>query len=103
MRCTTLLLVVFATIAFGGPSAFAFTQTPDDGFLGTALNTRLQDPEDIRAAMQNRAQAGSSFKIGNTSVFSFSTVGPRGSAVDNDGPFLHDPAADTVPSKRLGW
>ena len=86
------------------PGAFAFTQTPDDGFMSRALDTKIQDPEDIVSHFDGRPTAGKTFSLGKNSTFSLQLTGPRGYDPGADsGPFVRDPAANTVPSKRQGW
>jgi hypothetical protein len=97
---SALALVALTAAA---PGAFAFTPAPSDGSFDNTLNTKIQDPEDIMADIQNRPVAGSSMSLGKYGSFSLQMVGPYGGAINADGPFLRDPAANTVPSKREGW
>ena len=99
-----LYFMAIAAATFAAPGAFAFTQTPDDGFMSRALDTKLQDPEDIVSHFDGRPTAGKTFSLGKNGSFSLQLTGPRGYDPGADsGPFLRDPASNTVPSKRQGW
>jgi hypothetical protein len=91
-------LCVIALTASISPAP-AFEPAPNDQFPDTTLSTKLADPDDIIQDMSQRYSSNSATiaRFGNTSI---GIVGPSGGYNGSDGPFLPDPAAGMVPSKR---
>jgi hypothetical protein len=91
-------LSVIALTASISPAP-AFEPAPNDQFPATTLSTKLADPDDIIQDMSQRYSGNSATiaHFGNTTI---GIVGPSGSYNGSDGPFLPDPAAGVVPSKR---
>jgi hypothetical protein len=92
---------VLAAIAFAAsvPSALAFEAVNNDQFQTGTLSTRLSDPDDLIQDMSQRYNGNSAtiVHLGNTTL---GIVGPGGGYGAGNSPFVPDPAAGTVPSKR---
>jgi hypothetical protein len=95
------LIPVLSVIALtaGISPAPAFEAAPNDEFPAGTLSTKLADPDDIVQDMARRYTGNSATiaHFGNTTI---GIVGPGSSYTGTDGPFLPDPAAGTVMSKR---
>jgi hypothetical protein len=79
--------------------ASAFEVAPNDEFPASTLSTKLVDPDDIIQNMSQRYSGNSATitHFGNTTI---SIIGPSGGYSGTESPFLPDPAANMVPSKR---
>jgi hypothetical protein len=73
--------------------------TGDPQFRSDTLSTKLSDPEDIIQDMSQRYNGNSATiaHFGNTTI---GIIGPNRSYGAYNSPFVPDPAAGTVPSKR---
>jgi hypothetical protein len=91
------LSVIALTVSMS--PALAFEAAPNDEFPSTTLSTKLADPDDIIQDMSQRYTGNSATiaHFGNTTI---GIVGPSSGYAGGDGPFVPDPAAGTVLSKR---
>jgi hypothetical protein len=91
------LLAVAASVS----SAFAFETVTSESFPSSTLSTKLTDPDDIIQDMSQR-YTGNSATIFHSGNMTIGIVGPGGGGGYGAGgsPFLADPAAGMVPSKR---
>ncbi len=82
------------------PAAFAFEAANNDQFNSNTLSTKLADPDDIIQDMSQR-YTGNSATIYHSGPVTIGIVGPGGGgAYGGTSPFVDDPAAGTVLSKR---
>lgn len=90
------VVVLVATV----PAASAFEAANNDQFNSNTLSTKLADPDDIIQDMSQR-YTGNSATIYHSGPITIGIVGPgSGGAYGGTSPFLDDPAAGTVLSKR---
>jgi hypothetical protein len=86
-------------IVAGIPAAFAFESAPQDQFPSSTMSTKLADPDDIIQDMSQR-YTGNTATIYHSGPITIGIMGPGGGAYGGTSPFLDDPAANTVLSKR---
>ena len=101
MRSSLALIPVLSVIALaqGISLAAAFEAAPNDEFPAATLSTKLADPDDIVQDMAHRYTGNSATiaHFGNTTI---GIVGPGSGYGSAAAPFVPDPAAGTVLSKR---
>jgi hypothetical protein len=92
-----VLSVIALTASLSAASAFELA--PNDQFPASTLSTKLADPDDIIQDMSQRYTGNSATiaHFGNTTI---GIVGPSGGYAGGESPFLPDPSAAMVPSKR---
>lgn len=86
-------------LAASMPAAFAFEAVNSDQFSSNTLSTKLADPDDIIQDMAQR-YSGNSATIYHAGPMTIGIVGPGGGSYAGSSPFVDDPAAGTVLSKR---
>jgi hypothetical protein len=99
MKLSLIPVLSLIALTAGISSAPAFEAAPNDEFPATTLSTKLADPDDIIQDMSQRYTGNSAtiVHLGNTTI---GIVGPSGGYAGTDSPFVPDPAAGTVLSKR---
>ena len=99
MRLSLIPVVSIIALTANLSPAPAFEVAPNDEFPAATLSTKLADPDDIIQDMSQRYTGNSATiaHFGNTTI---GIIGPSGGYSGTESPFLPDPAAGTVPSKR---
>ena len=95
------LIPVLSVVALGAgiAPAAAFEAAPNDQLPAGMLSTRLADPDEIVQDMAQR-YAGKSATIAHFGNTTIGIIGSGSGYPGAEGPFLADPAAGTVLSKR---
>ncbi len=100
MRASFVIPALSAIAILAGlPAAQAFEATTEDQLPPNTMSTKLADPDDIIQDMSQR-YTGNSATIYHSGPITIGIMGPGGGAYGGTSPFLDDPAASTVPSKR---